>query len=104
VDGKPRKCQGEHAQIKIGPSRRSEATKLRELTRATRREKREVRPTKGLFDQDRVHSSPSRVAMARFARAAASWCPHIEIGLQDFRVDAWSLCFRWMAGATSPSS
>jgi transposase len=35
VDGKPRKRQGEHTQIKIGPSRRSEAAKLRERSRAT---------------------------------------------------------------------
>ncbi len=35
VDGKPRKRQGEHTQIKLGPSRRSEAQKLRERSRAT---------------------------------------------------------------------
>jgi transposase len=35
VDGKPRKRQGEHTQIRIGPSRRSEAAKLRERSRAT---------------------------------------------------------------------
>jgi transposase len=35
VDGKPRKRQGEHTQIRIGPSRRSEAQKLRERSRAT---------------------------------------------------------------------
>lgn len=35
VDGKPRKRQGEHTQIKIGPSRCSEAAKPRERSRAT---------------------------------------------------------------------
>jgi transposase len=35
VDGKPRKKQGSHSQIAIGPSRRSEAAKLRERSRAT---------------------------------------------------------------------
>ncbi len=35
VDGKPRKKQGHHPQIQIGPSRRSEAAKLRERSRAT---------------------------------------------------------------------
>jgi hypothetical protein len=35
VDGKPRKKQGRHTQIAIGPSRRSEAAKLRERSRAT---------------------------------------------------------------------
>jgi transposase len=35
VDGKPRKPQGKHPQIAIGPSRRSEAAKLRERSRAT---------------------------------------------------------------------
>ncbi len=35
VDGKPRKRQGEHPNIAIGPSRRSEAAKLRERRRAT---------------------------------------------------------------------
>jgi transposase len=35
VDGKPRKPQGQHRGIAIGPSRRSEAAKLRERSRAT---------------------------------------------------------------------
>jgi transposase len=35
VDGKPRKRRGQHSQIAIGPSRRSEAAKLRERSRAT---------------------------------------------------------------------
>lgn len=35
VDGKPRKKQGRNTQIAIGPSRRSEAAKLRERSRAT---------------------------------------------------------------------
>ena len=35
MDGKPRKKQGTHSQIAIGPSRRSEAMKLRERSRAT---------------------------------------------------------------------
>ncbi len=35
VDGKPRKPQGRHQSIAIGPSRRSEAMKLRERSRAT---------------------------------------------------------------------
>jgi transposase len=35
VDGKPRKRQGINRQITIGPSRRSEAAKLRERSRAT---------------------------------------------------------------------
>jgi transposase-like protein len=35
VDGKPRKPQGKNTQILIGPSRRSEAQKLRERSRAT---------------------------------------------------------------------
>jgi transposase len=35
VDGKPRKPQGRNAQIAVGPSRRSEAAKLRERSRAT---------------------------------------------------------------------
>lgn len=35
VDGKPRKPQGKHPQIAVGPSRRSEAQKLREQRRAT---------------------------------------------------------------------
>jgi len=35
VDGKPRKQQGQHSKIAIGPSRRSEAAKLRERSRAT---------------------------------------------------------------------
>ncbi len=35
VDGKPRKPQGQHPQIAVGPSRRSEAQKLRERSRAT---------------------------------------------------------------------
>ena len=35
VDGKPRKPHGKHPQIAIGPSRRSEAMKLRERSRAT---------------------------------------------------------------------
>jgi transposase-like protein len=35
VDGKPRKPQGVHRGIRIGPSRRSEAAKLRERSRAT---------------------------------------------------------------------
>jgi transposase len=35
VDGKPRKQQGRNAQIAVGPSRRSEAAKLRERSRAT---------------------------------------------------------------------
>jgi transposase len=35
VDGKPRKKQGQHPQIAVGPSRRSEAAKLRERSRAT---------------------------------------------------------------------
>jgi transposase len=35
VDGKPRKRQGQHQNIAIGPSRRSEAAKLRERSRAT---------------------------------------------------------------------
>ncbi len=35
VDGKPRKKQGQNRQIAIGPSRRSEAAKLRERSRAT---------------------------------------------------------------------
>jgi transposase-like protein len=35
VDGKPRKQQGQHPQIAIGPSRRSEAAKRRERSRAT---------------------------------------------------------------------
>lgn len=35
VDGKPRKPQGQHPQIAVGPSRRSEAQKLREQRRAT---------------------------------------------------------------------
>jgi transposase len=35
VDGKPRKPQGRHPQLAIGPSRRSEAAKLRERSRAT---------------------------------------------------------------------
>ncbi|HXN36418.1 MAG TPA: IS1595 family transposase [Solirubrobacteraceae bacterium] len=35
VDGKPRKPQGRHPSIAIGPSRRSEAAKLRERSRAT---------------------------------------------------------------------
>jgi transposase len=35
VDGKPRKAQGGNTQIAVGPSRRSEAQKLRERSRAT---------------------------------------------------------------------
>jgi transposase len=35
VDGKPRKPSGRHPQIAVGPSRRSEAMKLRERSRAT---------------------------------------------------------------------
>jgi transposase-like protein len=35
VDGKPRKTQGQHQNIAVGPSRRSEAAKLRERSRAT---------------------------------------------------------------------
>jgi transposase-like protein len=35
VDGKPRKPQGRNSQIAVGPSRRSEAAKLRERSRAT---------------------------------------------------------------------
>jgi transposase len=35
VDGKPRKPHGQHPQIAVGPSRRSEAMKLRERSRAT---------------------------------------------------------------------
>lgn len=35
VDGKPRKPHGQHSKIAIGPSRRSEAMKLRERSRAT---------------------------------------------------------------------
>jgi transposase len=35
VDGKPRKPQGQHAYLATGPSRRSEAIKLRERSRAT---------------------------------------------------------------------
>jgi transposase len=35
VDGKPRKAQGQHPQIAVGVSRRSEAMKLRERSRAT---------------------------------------------------------------------
>jgi transposase len=35
VDGKPRKPQGQHSQIAVGPSRRSQAAKLRERSRAT---------------------------------------------------------------------
>lgn len=35
VDGKPRKPQGKHPHIAVGPSRRSEAAKLRERSRAT---------------------------------------------------------------------
>lgn len=35
VDGKPRKPQGLHRGIKVGPSRRSQAAKLRERSRAT---------------------------------------------------------------------
>jgi transposase-like protein len=35
VDGKPRKQQGQHPHLAIGPSRRSEAAKLRERSRAT---------------------------------------------------------------------
>jgi transposase len=35
VEGKPRKAQGQHTQIAIGPSRRSEAQKLRHRSRAT---------------------------------------------------------------------
>jgi len=35
VDGRPKRKQGEHRQIKVGPSRRSEAQKLRERSRAT---------------------------------------------------------------------
>jgi transposase len=35
VDGKPRKRQGQHSYLTIGPSRRSEAAKLRERSRAT---------------------------------------------------------------------
>ncbi|HXB14742.1 MAG TPA: IS1595 family transposase [Solirubrobacteraceae bacterium] len=35
VDGKPRKPQGKHPYLTIGPSRRSEAQKLRERSRAT---------------------------------------------------------------------
>ena len=35
VDGRPRKRQGQHPQVQIGPSRRSEAAKLRERSRAT---------------------------------------------------------------------
>lgn len=35
VDSKPRKQQGQHPQIALGPSRHSEAAKLRERSRAT---------------------------------------------------------------------
>jgi transposase len=35
VDGKPRKKQGQHSRIAVGPSRRSEAAKLHERSRAT---------------------------------------------------------------------
>jgi len=35
IDGKPRKPQGHRSQIAMGPSRRSEAAKLRERSRAT---------------------------------------------------------------------
>jgi transposase len=35
VDGKPRKPHGQHPQLAVGPSRRSEAQKLRERSRAT---------------------------------------------------------------------
>jgi transposase len=35
IDGKPRKPQGQHSQIAVGPSRRSQAAKLRERSRAT---------------------------------------------------------------------
>ena len=35
VDGRPRRPQGAHRQIQVGPSRRSEAAKLRERSRAT---------------------------------------------------------------------
>jgi transposase len=35
VDGKPRKQQGQHSHLAIGPDRRSEAAKLRERSRAT---------------------------------------------------------------------
>jgi transposase len=35
VDGKPKRKQGQHPHITIGPSRRSEAAKLRERSRAT---------------------------------------------------------------------